>query len=100
MCKIPVNIKERIEEIKIEKFAPVIIPTLCRYDHFTRCIESLAKCKFSNMTDVFVALDYPAKKVHWDGYLKICEYLEDKQSEFGFKSLNIIKRERNYGVGK
>lgn len=80
-------------------FAPVIIPTLCRYDHFKKCIESLARCTWAESTDVFIGVDYPAKESHWEGYNKICAFLRDFQNQHPFKSLNVIKRDRNYGFG-
>ena len=57
-------------------YAPILIPTLCRDEHFIRCIESLKKNSWAEYTDVYVALDFPAKESHWDGYKKICTYLE------------------------
>ena len=44
------------------KYAPILIPTLCRSKHFIRCIESLKKNGWAKYTDVYVALDYPAKE--------------------------------------
>lgn len=84
----------------ITEFAPVVIPTLCRYDHFKACLESLMKCTHAEKTDVYVAVDYPAKECHWEGYTLIIEYLESIARSHGFKSLNVIRRKRNYGVGK
>jgi len=85
-------------DITIKTYAPVVIPTLCRFNHFKKCIESLARCKWANRTDVFVGVDYPAKEAHWDGYKKICDYLA--QVKLNFKSLNILIRNQNMGVGK
>lgn len=82
----------------ITTFAPVSIPTLCRFEHFKRCIESLSRCTWAEYTDVYVALDYPAKESHWDGYRKIKEYLESC-GNLTFKSLNVVVREKNYGLG-
>ena len=76
-------------------YAPILIPTLCRYEHFVRCIESLKKNTWACYTDVYVAVDYPSKPSHFDGYNKICEYLEGDFSEFA--SFNVIKRTENYG---
>ena len=76
-------------------FAPVLIITLNRYEHFKNCVDSLSKCAFADETDLFVALDYPANMSHNEGYYKILAYLEDLK---GFKSVNIIKRETNYGI--
>jgi len=84
----------------IDKFAPVIIPTLCRFEHFKRCIESLMSCTHADKTDVYVALDYPSKESHWDGYNKISEFLDYLNVHNGFKSLEIVRREKNYGFGE
>ena len=77
------------------QYTPVLIPTVCRYQHFKKCIESLSRCVWADMTDVFVAVDYPERKDHWDGYRKIKEYLEHC-GNLGFKSLNVTYRETNY----
>lgn len=78
-------------------YAPVIIPTLNRYDHFKKCIESLNECNLANETDVFVALDYPPSEKYVEGYNIIKNYLES--TVFNFKSFHIKKREKNYGIG-
>lgn len=80
--------------MEVTNFAPVIIPTLCRYEHFRRCITSLSLCKGADKTDLFIALDYPSKESHWDGYKNICEYVPHI---LGFKSVNVVKREKNFG---
>lgn len=79
---------------RFEIYAPVIIPTLCRYEHFKRCLESLRKCTGAEYTDVYIGIDYPTKDSHWDGYNKICEYVTNI---VGFHKLVIIKREKNFG---
>ena len=79
-------------------YSPILIPTLCRSEHFIRCIESLKKNTWAEYTDVYVALDYPAKEQHWDGYNKIRLYLEGDFSNFS--SFHIIKREKNYGSAR
>ncbi len=78
------------------KYAPVIIPTLCRYEHFRMCIESLKKNPWAKYTDMYIGLDYPAKEEHWDGYNKICEYLDTGDFSV-FKSFSVTRREKNYG---
>lgn len=80
-------------------YAPVMIPTLCRYEHFKACVESLMKCAGADETDVFIGLDYPVKTSQQEGYERISEYLEKLKTTHNFKSLNVIKRERNYGTG-
>ena len=87
------------DQVEIKHYAPVIIPTLCRHDHFKACLESLRKCTHANKTEVYIGLDYPLKESHWEGYNKIVAYLDSIKSDHGFKKLHIIKREKNYGVG-
>ena len=81
----------------MSEYAPVLICTLNRFIHFKNCIESLVKCKHADQTDLYIGLDYPANESHWEGYELINEYL---QSIVGFKSLNVIRRETNFGVQK
>lgn len=78
-------------------FAPVFIPTLCRYEHFKNCVESLSRCSGANNTDLLIALDYPLKEEHWEGYLKIKKYV---QTIPGFKSVVVWERDHNYGVSE
>jgi len=78
----------------VDNCAPVLIPTLNRYAHFERCVESLSACTHADKTDLYVAFDYPLTESHWDGYNKINEYLPTIKR---FKSVNIIRREKNFG---
>lgn len=77
------------------KYAPVIIPTLCRYEHFKRCVESLKRNSQAKYTDLYIGLDFPAKESHYEGYNKIKEYLESKVE--GFAKVVVIKHDRNMG---
>lgn len=79
-------------------YAPVIIPTLNRFEHFKQCLESLANCTWAEYTEVYVGLDYPAKESHWDGYQKIDLYLKEC-GNLNFKKIHVIKRSHNYGIG-
>lgn len=79
-------------------YAPIYIPTLCRYEHLKRGLESLKKNSWARYTDVYIALDYPAKESHWEGYRKICEYLENEDFSI-FSRFVVVKREKNYGAG-
>ena len=49
-------------------FAPVIIPTLNRYEHFRKCLESLEACTGAEKTDVYVALDFPPSEKYVEGW--------------------------------
>ena len=75
--------------------APILIPTLNRYTHFIRLVESLKRNTWAKYTDVFVGLDYPPSEKYVEGYKCICEYLKGDFSQF--KSFNIIRRNENYG---
>jgi len=78
-------------------YAPVLIITLCRYDKLKSCLKSLSDNIWANKTTVYVALDYPSKEEHWEGYNKICILLESK---FNFEKLIVIKRNKNLGPYK
>ena len=77
-------------------YAPVIIPTMCRAEHLIRCIESLKRNTWADKTDVYVGLDYPVQEKHWDGYIKIKQYLEGDFPEF--RSFTVFVRGKNYGA--
>ena len=78
------------------KFAPVIIPTLNRYEHFKKCIESLEKCTYAEQTDVYIGLDYPPSGKYVDGWRKTDKYLREKECCNNFKSLKVYRRQTNY----
>ena len=79
---------------RFEIYAPVIIPTLCRYEHLKRCIDSLRRCTGAEYTDLYLGLDYPAKESHWEGYNMICDYVNQID---GFHKVIVIKRDFNFG---
>lgn len=84
-------------EIKI--YAPVIIPTLNRYDHFRQCIESLENCTGADKTVVYIGLDYPPAEKYVEGWKKIDDYLKDKECSNKFKQFVVFRREHNCGIG-
>jgi len=75
--------------------APVLIITLNRCEKFKNCVESLKMNLLADHTDLFIALDFPAASDQIEGYNKTIEFLKTLS---GFKSINIIKRERNFGI--
>lgn len=81
-----------------KNYAPVIIPTLNRYDHFKKCLESLERCTGADKTEVFVGLDYPPSDKYVDGWKKIDLYLQEKEKDNGFKRLVVFRRDHNCGV--
>jgi len=78
------------------QYAPVVIPTLNRFEHFTRCFESLEKCTGAEFTDVHIGLDYPPSEKYVEGWGKIDNYLKEKEKNNGFKTLMVYRRETNY----
>lgn len=80
-------------------YAPVLIPTLNRYEHLKKCLESLSRCTWADQTEVYVALDYPPSEKYEEGWKMNKEFLE-KCGDMGFKKLHLIEREENYGIWK
>lgn len=79
----------------MKDFSPILIPTLCRFEHLKRCVDSLSKCTYADKTDLYIALDYPLNDSHWAGYNKIIKYIPQI---IGFNNVILIKREKNYGA--
>ena len=52
---------------EIREYAPILIPTLNRYEHFKRCVESLAKCTHAEKTELVIGLDYPPSERYQKG---------------------------------
>lgn len=77
------------------KYAPVIIPTLCRGDKFKNCIESLQKNPYAKYTELYISLDYPPNENYRQGYEQIKEYLN--RGVEGFARVEIIEQKRNLG---
>lgn len=81
------------EQIKV--YAPVLIPTLNRYDHFKRCIESLTHCTHADKTELIIGLDYPPSEKYVEGWEMISGFI---QEIIGFRKVTVIKREYNFGA--
>lgn len=78
-------------------YYPIVIPTLNRFEHFKRCVESLSRNTHAVQTELIVGLDYPPSEKYRDGYDKIKEYVKTIS---GFKKVTILEREVNYGPGR
>jgi len=76
-------------------YAPIVIPTLNRVEHLSRCLNSLKKSPLAMETDVYIGLDYPPSDKYREGYEKMKRFLE--QGIDGFKSVNVICRSENMG---
>lgn len=86
--------------MEISNYAPVIIPTLNRFTHFKRCLDSLERCTGAEKTDVYVGLDYPPSEKYVEGWKQIDAYLEKKEKNNGFKNLFVRRRDHNCGLEK
>jgi hypothetical protein len=73
------------------KYAPIIIPTLCRFEHFKRLIVSLKRNSWARYTDVYVGIDYPPIQRYRQGWEIICNYVDNGSFE-EFASFNVVKR--------
>lgn len=79
-----------------QKYAPVIIPTLNRYEHFVRLIESLKRNPWAKYTPLYISVDYPPAEKYMSGWKVITEYL--KNEDFScFAEMNVFYQEKNLG---
>lgn len=78
-------------------YAPIIIPTLNRFEHFKACVESLAECSGSKETELYISVDYPPDEKYFEGHTKVVEYV--KSGIVGFRNVNIYIQEKNLGAG-
>lgn len=84
--------------MKIKNYAPIVIPTLNRYDTFRQCFESLEECTGAEHTDVYIGLDFPVSESHKEGWQKIDEFLTRKECKNKFKKLVVYRRNYNLGI--
>ena len=80
--------------MEIKEYAPVIIPTLNRYEHLKRLIISLEHNTHAEETELVIGLDYPPSNEYVDGYVKIRSYLP---TITGFKKVKVLTSEHNIG---
>lgn len=80
-------------------YSPVIIPTLNRFEHFKRCLESLEKCTGAGYTDVIIGLDYPPSEKYTEGWMQIDNYLHEREANNAFAKIVVFRRTSNCGVG-
>lgn len=82
--------------MKEQPCAPIIIPTLNRYEHFRNCVESLQKNRYAEYTDIYISVDYPPSVEYNEGYQKICYYL-NHEFKSNFKKTYIFYQTKNLG---
>lgn len=81
------------------KYAPVIIPTLCRATHFIRLVESLKRNSWAKHTDIYIGLDYPPSEKYRKGWEEICNYLDNGDFS-AFYSFTVFKHKSNIGASQ
>jgi hypothetical protein len=77
--------------------APIAIFTYNRPEHSKKTIDALIKNKLANESEVFIFSDGPRNDIDNIEIKQLREYLDSIQ---GFKNINIIKRENNWGLAK
>lgn len=80
------------------KYAPFVVPTLCRSEHFVRMMESLKRNSWACYTDVIVSIDFPPSEKYRKGWHEICDYV-DKGDFSVFHQFIVIKQPENLGAG-
>lgn len=80
------------------KYAPVIIPTLNRYEHLKRCIESLKNNSLARYTDLYISVDYPPAEKYLEGYQKVVDYVQGGID--GFRDVHIYFQKSNLGPSR
>lgn len=81
---------------ELEFYAPVMIPTLCRFEHFKRCVESLKECEGADKTELYIGVDYPLNESHREGHERILNYLKDGIT--GFQDVHVFIHDKNLGA--
>lgn len=80
-----------------ENYAPIMIPTLNRYEHLKRCIDSLKANPLAGKTDIYISVDFPPEKKYKEGYERIKKYLSEELNS-GFKNIFVYYQTCNLGV--
>lgn len=77
------------------EFAPVVIHTYTRLEHLKKTIEALLLNDLAPSTDLFIASDAPRDPKDEGDVLVLRKYIKSIK---GFKSINIILRDKNFGL--
>jgi len=77
------------------EYAPIILFTYKRLDTLKSCLNSLHNCPESIHSDLIIVSDSAAKDTDIEKVKKVRQFLPYIS---GFKTIEILERERNYGV--
>lgn len=83
--------------MEVKEYAPIIIPTLNRYEHLRQVLGSLEKCTGVDKTEIYISIDYPPNEKYVEGYKKVKELVENYDFS-AFKAYHICCQEKNLGA--
>ncbi len=89
------NLRERQERGNRE-YAVVLIPTMDRYEHFVRCIDSLRDNSLAKDTKLYIAVDHPNNTERVEGHTRIIEYINEGID--GFEKVTVYRHDHNLGA--
>jgi hypothetical protein len=75
--------------------SPIILFTYKRLDTLQSCVASLQKCPESALSDLIIVSDYATKETDIEKVMAVRQFLP---TITGFKTIEIIERDRNLGV--
>jgi hypothetical protein len=79
----------------MQPLAPIVLFTYKRLDTLQKCINSIKKCPEAALSDLIIVSDYQATDKDSAKVATVRSFLP---TITGFKSIEIIEREKNYGV--
>ncbi|WP_074816012.1 glycosyltransferase [Selenomonas ruminantium] len=89
--------REIKDTFRKDEFAPVVLFTYNRLDHTNKSIEALKQNVLADETELFIYSDAPKNEGAKDSVAAVREYLH---SVTGFKKIEIIEREENWGLAR
>ena len=79
----------------MKNLAPIVLFTYKRLGKLRQCLDSLEKCKEAPFSDLIIISDYQTTEKDAAKVENVRQFLP---SITGFQSIEIIEREKNYGV--
>ena len=76
---------------------PIVLFVYNRPDHLRRTIEALVKNTLAEKSKLFIYSDGPKNQIDAEKVMSVRKYIH---SISGFKEVEIIEREKNYGLAK
>ncbi len=74
---------------------PILIPTLNRYEHLKRCVNSLKNNTGAEHTELYISVDYPPSAKYMEGWKKVLAFVDSNIE--GFSEVHIFKQKVNLG---